>query len=234
MEVWRHSIEEIVWVASPVKLVFWWNGMLTSQWVTHFAVSGEIGKGLRVVRRHKIDENLISSGEELYSNRRQRLKLGQTMRCLGVTKGSVFPAHLLFLPFIPIFLQCGYRKVLAELSLPWWLSSRESASNAGDAGLISGLGRPPGGGVATHSYSCLENPMNRGAWQATVHRVAKSQTWLKRLSRHSLTGWTKIPTPFTWCLANRAPPQWDLQTSDGAAGEVAPELGEYVVSAAAI
>ena len=36
-----------------------------------------------------------------------------------------------------------------------------------------------------HQYSCLENPMDRGAWQATVHRVTKSQTQLKRLSRHA-------------------------------------------------
>ena len=73
------------------------------------------------------------------------------MRCLGVTKGSVFPAHLLFLPFMPILLQCSYRKGLAELSLPWWLSSKESASNAGDADLISGLERSPGEGMATLS-----------------------------------------------------------------------------------
>ena len=33
-------------------------------------------------------------------------------------------------------------------------------------------------------YSCLENAMDRGAWQATIHGVAKSQTWLKRLSTH--------------------------------------------------
>ena len=37
-------------------------------------------------------------------------------------------------------------------------------------------------GMTTHSYSCLENPMDRGAWQATVHRVTKNQTQLKRLS----------------------------------------------------
>ena len=39
--------------------------------------------------------------------------------------------------------------------------------------------------VATLQYSCLENPMDRGAWRATVHSVTKSQTWLKRLSPHS-------------------------------------------------
>ena len=53
-------------------------------------------------------------------------------------------------------------------------------ANAGDAedmGLISGLGRSPGGGHGNPvQYSCLENPMDRGAWWATVHRVAKSQT----------------------------------------------------------
>ena len=55
-----------------------------------------------------------------------------------------------------------------------------------DVGPIPASGRSPGG---RHSnllqYSCLENPMNRGAWQATVHRVAKSQTRLKSLSRHA-------------------------------------------------
>ena len=55
--------------------------------------------------------------------------------------------------------------------------SKESACNAGDLGLIPGLGRSPGGGHGNPlQYSCLENPMDRGAWWATVHGVAKSQT----------------------------------------------------------
>ena len=50
-------------------------------------------------------------------------------------------------------------------------------------GLIPGSGRSPGGGHGHPlQYSCLENPMDKGAWRATVHRVAKSLTWLKRLS----------------------------------------------------
>ena len=73
--------------------------------------------------------------------------------------------------------------------LPQWLSSQESASNAeatGDAGSISGLGRSPGEGNGNPlQYPCLENPMDRGAWWATVHGVAKSQTWLKWLSRQA-------------------------------------------------
>ena len=54
-----------------------------------------------------------------------------------------------------------------------------------DTGLISGLGRSPGGrrGSPLH-YSCLEKPMDRGAWWIVVHRVAKSQTGMKQLSTH--------------------------------------------------
>ena len=56
-------------------------------------------------------------------------------------------------------------------------------ANAGDMGLIHGLGTAPGGGHGNPlRYSCLENPMNREAWQATVHGVTKGQTQLKRLS----------------------------------------------------
>ena len=62
---------------------------------------------------------------------------------------------------------------------------------AGDvryAGLVPGLGRSPGGGCGSPlQYSCLENPMDRGAPRATVHRVAKSWTQLKQLSAHSHT-----------------------------------------------
>ena len=48
-----------------------------------------------------------------------------------------------------------------------------------DTGSIPGLGRSPGGHGNPLQYSCLENPMDRGAWQAAVHRVAKSQTRLR-------------------------------------------------------
>ena len=52
-----------------------------------------------------------------------------------------------------------------------------NAGNIRDADLIPGLGRSPGGGHGyPFQYSCLENPMDRGAWQSMVHRVAKSQT----------------------------------------------------------
>ena len=55
----------------------------------------------------------------------------------------------------------------------------ESACNAGDIGLIPGVGRSPGKGNGNPlQYSCLGNPMDRGAWWATVHGVAKSRTQL--------------------------------------------------------
>ena len=64
--------------------------------------------------------------------------------------------------------------------LPWWLSSKESACSIGDTGdavLIPGSGRYPGEGNGNlFHYSCLENPMDRGAWQATVHGVTEGQT----------------------------------------------------------
>ena len=55
------------------------------------------------------------------------------------------------------------------LSLPWWFSGKVFACNAGDAGLIPGLGRSPGGenGNPLQCF-CLENSVERGAWTATV------------------------------------------------------------------
>ena len=54
---------------------------------------------------------------------------------------------------------------------------KESACGAGDVGLIPGSGRSPGGGNGSPlQYSCLENPMDRGAQRAVIHRVAKSRT----------------------------------------------------------
>ena len=71
--------------------------------------------------------------------------------------------------------QIGASQVVLE-NLP------ANAGDVRDAGLIPGSGRSPGGGCGNPlQYSCLENPMDRGAWQAIVHRVAKSQTQLKHL-----------------------------------------------------
>ena len=65
------------------------------------------------------------------------------------------------------------------MRLPWWLSSKESTCNAGDTrgvGLVPGLGRSLEKETSIHASSCLENPMDRGAWWITVRGVAKSGT----------------------------------------------------------
>ena len=68
---------------------------------------------------------------------------------------------------------------LCLLKTPNGSAGKESACNAGDTGSIPGSGRTSGGGNG-HSlrYSCLKNPMDKGAWWATVQRVAKCRTWL--------------------------------------------------------
>ena len=102
-------------------------------------------------------------------------------------------------------------------------------ANAGDAGLIpgSGISSREGNGNPLQ-YSCLENPMDRGAWRATVDRVTKSPTQLKRYSTHSIhtigyhsalkkneilpnrtTGWLLR----TWCYMRWAGHRWTSATS---------------------
>ena len=84
---------------------------------------------------------------------------------------------------IDIYEMC-IREATLMLQL-WWpgypcgSAGKESACNAGDLGLIPGVGRSPGKGKGYPlQYSCLENPMDGGAWQATVHGVTKNQTGL--------------------------------------------------------
>ena len=70
--------------------------------------------------------------------------------------------------------------------IPGSSDGKESACNAEDPGSIPGSGRSPeeGHGNPFH-YSCQENPMDRGAWQATVYGITKSRTQLKRLSTYT-------------------------------------------------
>ena len=68
---------------------------------------------------------------------------------------------------------------IKHLGFPGGSDGKEYACNAGDLGSVPGLGRSPGEGNGNPlQYSCLENSMDRGAWQATVHWVAKSRTRL--------------------------------------------------------
>ena len=73
-----------------------------------------------------------------------------------------------------------------EVGFPSGSAGKESVSNVGDVGLIPGSGRyPEEGNGYPLQYSCPENPMDRGAWQATVHRVTKSWTLSKWACMHT-------------------------------------------------
>ena len=86
-------------------------------------------------------------------------------------------SHLILVLFVPVQSINGP---------PWWPRSKEYTCYTGEAGSIPGLGRAPGGGHGYPlQYSRLVNPMDRGAWWATVHRVTKHWTRLKRLSMHA-------------------------------------------------
>ena len=70
-----------------------------------------------------------------------------------------------------------YLHTCIHVGLPWRLYNKKSAHNARAPGSIPGSGRPPGEENGNPlQYSCLENPMDRGVWQAGVHGVAKSWT----------------------------------------------------------
>ena len=87
-----------------------------------------------------------------------------------------------------VFLSPHLYTLMLLLGFPGGLVGKEPACNAGDAGdmgSIPGSGRSPGGGHSNPlQYSCLENPMDRGAWWAIAHN-SQSQTRLKWLSMHA-------------------------------------------------
>ena len=78
-----------------------------------------------------------------------------------------------------LYIKCVPQVALMVKNLP------ATAGDIRDPDSIPGWGRSPGGGHGNPlQYSCLENPMDRGAWIAAVHRVTKTQTQSKRLSMH--------------------------------------------------
>ena len=73
----------------------------------------------------------------------------------------------------------GWQLSKQSPNLPGGSDSKESARDAGDPGSVPRSERSPEEGHGyLLQYSCLENPTDRGTWRATVHGVAKSQTWL--------------------------------------------------------
>ena len=96
--------------------------------------------------------------------------------------------------FFRLFSHIGHYRVLSRLScaiqevVTYYIYIVVSS--------IPGLGRSPGGGHGNPlQYSCLENPMDRGVWQATVHVVTKSWTWMTewlRIAQHIMYTWVPI------------------------------------------
>ena len=83
---------------------------------------------------------------------------------------------------------------------------------ARNVGSIPGSGRSPGERNGNPlQYSWLKNPTDRGAWQAIVHRVAKSQTWLKQLSRHIRIQFSSVQ--FSRSVVSDSLPPHELQHS---------------------
>ena len=94
------------------------------------------------------------------------------------------------------WLDCNFRKCY-EPGFPGGLVVKNQPTSAGDSGeasSIPGLGRSPGGGNGNPlQYSCLENPMDRGAWWAASHGVTKSQTWLGMCAQNHQLSWSCTP-----------------------------------------
>ena len=117
-------------------------------------------------------------------------------------------------PLAVIFICLVLSPYLVYLRIfPGGSDGRESTCEAGSLGLIAGLGRSPGGGHGNPlQYSCLENPMDRGAWQATVHGVTVRHTWATSQStahRTLLCVCSRIPQP-RWILAKRPMARFDI------------------------
>ena len=108
-------------------------------------------------------------------------KLGSGDLNVSLCQGELLWGHVT--PPISVFIflleLIGMLSVFSIKDFPSGSVSKETACSAGDAALILGLRRSPGewDGYPLQ-YSCLGNPMDRGAWWATVHGVAKSWTWL--------------------------------------------------------
>ena len=74
---------------------------------------------------------------------------------------------------------CNLEKLVNLMGFPGGIVGKELTGDMRDMGLTPGLGRSLGGGHGNPLQYCLKSPMDRGAWRATVHRVAKSRTRLK-------------------------------------------------------
>ena len=111
-----------------------------------------------------------------------RLQRGSQARGILIALKALSRIHYYYyLRFVPRC--CGQNCILhialriESFGLPWWHIVKNPPAMQETGGLIPGSGRSPGEGIGNlHQYSCLENPMDSGAWWAMVHGVAGSDT----------------------------------------------------------
>ena len=116
------------------------------------------------------------------------------------------PSPLFLVTHTQFWLYLHLRHILIHLTckpgFPGGTSGKESTCQCGKrkrCGLDPWSERSPGGGHGNPlQYSCLENPMDRGTWWATVHGVSKSRTWVRWLSSHSHNLQTRLFSQLTW------------------------------------
>ena len=110
---------------------------------------------------------------------------------------NIYESYRCPAPMLPdVFLILGVLIVMS--GFPDGSDSKESTCSTGDLHSIPGSRRSPREGNGNSlQYSCLENPMDRGAWWATVHGVTQSQTWLKQLSMYAWAP-TRVPGAPCW------------------------------------
>ena len=94
---------------------------------------------------------------------------------IPISQSIPHPAYRLGIHMFVLYVHVSTSAFQISSSIPFFSSvGKESACSAGDLGSTAGQGRSPGKGNSNPlQYSCLENPMDRGAWRATVHGVAR-------------------------------------------------------------
>ena len=168
----------------------------------------------------------ISSGASGFQSAADNGMLPVSPECLyRVFCEPEFNQVLFFLvTFMPLIIWASQLAPVVK-SLP---ANAGDTRDARDVGSIPGSGRSPGGGHGTPlQYSCLENPMDRGAWWATVHGITKSQSWLKLPSTHACfdcislclrAGSAVLACPVEMILASQLPVF--IQTLSASRGQV--------------
>ena len=114
-------------------------------------------------------------------------------------------------PTVGIYSNSGLLQILYHLSRPGGSEVKVSACNAGDLGSIPGSVRSPGEENGNPlQYSCLENPMDSGAWWDTVHVVTKSRTWLSYFTFFFHAHWVGDTIQPSHLLSSPSPPAFNL------------------------